>query len=82
MKKCLLFFLVLFLLSACATTREERFARTTSGIINCPPEEITITNIQRDYSYTYYSAECRGKKYRCSQWGVSSGDSPPQCKAE
>ena len=82
MKKVLFLFLALFLLPACATTREERFARTTSGIISCTPEEITITNIQRDYSYTYYSAECRGKKYRCSQWGVSSGDSPPQCKAE
>jgi len=82
MRKVVLVLLSCFLLSACATTREEHFARTTSGVIGCPPEEIAITNIQRDYSYTYYSAECRGKKYRCSQWGVASGDSPPQCKEE
>jgi hypothetical protein len=82
MKRVTFVLLAFLLLSACATTREEHFARTASGVIGCPFQEIIITNIQRDYSYTYYSAECRGKKYRCSQWGVASGDSPPVCKED
>jgi len=82
MKKVTLVLFAIFLLSACATTREEHFARTTSGVIGCPPEEIKITNIQKDYSYTYYSAECRGKKFRCSQWGIYGDSTPPQCKEE
>jgi len=80
MKKVTLVLFAFLLLSACATTREEHFARTTSGVIGCPPEEIKITNIQKDYSYTYYSAECRGKKFRCSQWGMYGDSTPPNAK--
>jgi len=83
MKRVTVVLIAVFLLSACATA-EEHFARETSGVIGCPAKEITITNVQRDFSYMRYSAECRGKKYRCSQWGPSSDphSTPPQCKEE
>jgi len=81
MKKVTVVLLAFLLLSACATTREERFARMTVGVIGCPQEEIKITDIQDDYSYIYYSAECRGKKFECSTWGIYDS-APPQCKEE
>lgn len=48
-------------------TPEQRIA-ITAGKIGCPPEEITIENLQRQGGgMSTWTAKCKGRTYTCSR---------------
>jgi hypothetical protein len=53
--------------SAFTLSTEQRVA-ITSGKIGCPPEKITIENLQRPGGgMSTWTAKCEGKVYNCSR---------------
>lgn len=66
-------YLFLLLVSVCGCTSINYYQRTSSGVIGCSPNEISITNLQASCcSPNTWTAECKGVKYYCNQSLVST----------
>jgi hypothetical protein len=69
------FIFSLLVLSGCAVTNPEISKNLTSGVIGCPPNEITITNETASKESNHnWTAECEGKVFICSYHPTSGVD--------
>ena len=48
----------------------------TSGIVGCPVSEVTVTNIQTQWTTGTWTASCRGKTFYCTATEISTVCSP------
>jgi hypothetical protein len=77
MKIIILLFLTL--ISGCAVTNPEISKNLTSGVIGCPPNEITISNETASMESNHnWTAECKGKIFICSYHPTSGVDCTKQ----
>ena len=61
-------FILIFLLSSCATPNQNLKAYT-SGKTGCQPSEIVLKDVAGWLKPLTWTAECRGKTYYCSSAG-------------
>jgi len=73
LKKCFLMvfyigiFCFLLAMMGCAAGRDSYLRQTSAGQIGCPPEEITIENVNTMFgAVSGYTAKCKGKTFYCS----------------
>jgi hypothetical protein len=71
MKRIISFVIVLGFIMGCAsafTLSPEQRVAITAGKIGCPPEKITISDLQRQGGgMSTWKAKCEGRTYYCSR---------------